>query len=222
MRTPPARPSARSILPPLYFREPPPPHLTENPNRVLPVADQPNLRFEPDAALLFYLVARHVDQRAHVGGLCAAKIHDKIRVLIRKRRTAQPRPLKPRAFQQFAGKISRRILEDRSRIRHATRLSRCTLGLQLGDSRRQAIAIAARKFEIDPRDYEMAGQLGAPVCKLDLILRQRERLASLGHAMHQRHHLSDFARECARDNTQAAAHRAGNTFAEFEPLKTLI
>src|ERR1700693_3787967 len=102
MRTPPARPSARSTQPPLYFhREPPPHHL--NPNRASPVADQPHLGFEPDAALLFHLVARHVDQRAHVGGLSAAKIHNKICVLIRECRAAEPRPLKTRAFQPLPG-----------------------------------------------------------------------------------------------------------------------
>ena len=112
-------------------------HTTSTNNHALPVADQPNLRFEPDAALLFHLVARHVDQRAHFRGLSAAKIHDKICMLIRKCRTAEPGALQPRAFEQLAGEISRRIFEDRSRIRHAARLSRRTLGLQLCDSRRQ-------------------------------------------------------------------------------------
>src|SRR5271154_1967418 len=191
-----------------------------NPTRASPVADQPNLRFKPDAALLFHLVARHLDQRAHFRSLCAAKIHNKIRMLIRKRRTAKPRSFQSGAFQQLAGKIPRRIFENRSRIRHAARLPRRTFGLQLRDSRRQLVTIAARKLEIDSSDDEMVRQLGAAIRKLDVVLRQRDRLAGLGDAMHQRDHLCDLAAERAGVHHQAAADRAGNTFAEFEPLKT--
>ena len=78
-------------------------------NRILsrdsPIADQPNLRFEPDAALLLDLVARHFDQRAHFGRLRAAQIHDKVRVLLRKRSAAQARALQSGAFEQAPAKF---------------------------------------------------------------------------------------------------------------------
>src|SRR5208282_1757725 len=116
----------------------------------------------------------------------------------------------------------RRIFEDRSRIRNAARLTRCALGLQLRDPSHQTLAIAASKFEIDARDYEMTWQFGAPVRKFHLVLGQRERLAGLGDAMHQRDHLGDLAAERTCVHHQSAPDRPWNAFAEFEPLKTLI
>src|SRR5271154_2036812 len=193
-----------------------------NPTCASPVADQPNLRFKPDAALLFHLVARHLDQRAHFRSLCAAKIHNKIRMLIRKRRAAKPRPFQTSAFQQLAGKIPRRIFENRSRIRHAARLPRRTFRLELRDSRRQSLAIAVRKLEIDSSDDEMIRQLGASIGKLDVVLRQRDSLSCFGDAMHQRDHLRDLAAERTRVHHQSAPNRAWNSFAEFEPLKTSL
>src|SRR5271156_6399384 len=68
----------------------------------------------------------------------------------------------------------------------------------------------------------MRRQLGAPVRELDVVLAQRERLARLGHAMHESDNLGNLAAERTRIHHQSAADRAGNAFAEFEPLKTAI
>jgi hypothetical protein len=167
-------------------------------------------------------VSRHLDKFADFGGLSAAEIHDKICVLIGKRRATDTRPLQTRSFEKSSGKIAGRVFEDRAGIGHSAWLPRRALGAQLRDSGDQALAISVREREIHPRDREMRGQFGAPVREFYVVASERERGAGLGHAMHQRYDFGNFAAERAGIHDQPAADSAGDTFAEFEPLEAPI
>ena len=62
----------------------------------------------------------------------------------------------------------------------------------------------------------------APIREVDLVGRQRARLALFGHAMDESHDARDLATERAGIHHQAAADGAGNSFAEFETLESAL
>ena len=91
---------------------------------------------------------RLIHQGAHIRRGRVADVDDEVGVLLGDHRTATPVALQPDGFDEAAGELARRVLEDRSGVRIAERLMRLAPALGVGAFRTDRRALARMQQEL--------------------------------------------------------------------------